>query len=188
VSVAAGRPAIGRPVLRLLLRRALPQALLLCALGALLGLGLNALRPDPLPIDLPGALLLNESGASVVFTEGARRLFDEGRYIFVDARDAEHFARGHIEGAFGMPLSEFDALYPELQTWTAGQPLLVYAARERFLVADDLARRLRQEGEPDVVILGSGYEGWTARGYPVETGREGLLGSSADWSSPGAPD
>lgn len=158
-----------------LLRRALPQALLLIVLGTIMGFALNATRLDPLPVNLPGNLLLTESGARAVFLGKARDLFEEGQFIFIDARGSDTFIEGHIEGAFALPLEQFAELYPELQTWTAGQPLLVYGSAADIVVVDDLAHLLLKAGEKEVVLLATGFEGWTSRDYPVESGPDGLL-------------
>ena len=159
-----------------LLLKALPQALVLTAIGAAAGFALNARHVDPLPLDLSGFFLLTDSGAEVVFPGRARALFDRGEHIFVDARDEGDYLTNHIEGAFSLPLPRFDELLPELLTWTAGQPILVYGGERDFVSADDLARRLKTSGEEEVVLLAPGFEAWAARGLPVESGDGGLLG------------
>lgn len=158
-----------------LLLKALPQALILIAVGAAAGFALNARRTDPLPLDLPGFYLLPESGAKVVLPGQARELFDQGDHIFVDARDEGDYLAQHIEGAFSLPLERFDELRTELLTWTAGQPILVYGSQNDFVSADDLARRLKTSGET-VVLLVPGFEAWSARGLPLESGDAGILG------------
>lgn len=143
--------------------------------GAGAGATLNALRPDPLPYALPGTVLEMESGVRAVFIREAHRLFEAGDYIFVDAREDAEFRAGHIEGALSLPGEQFNALYPELQAWAAGQPLLVYGGSENLLAADELARALREEGEKQLLVFAAGFEGWRARGYPIETGDAGRL-------------
>jgi len=162
-----------------LLRRAVLPALIVVAIGAAGGFTLNHLRTDPLPLDLPGHLLLTESGARGVFLGEARRMFDEAEYIFVDVRGTEAFLEEHIEGALSLPLTRFQELYPELQVWSAGQPVLVYGSKGNFLEVDDLARRLRDRGEEEVTFLIPGFEGWTDKGFPVESGSDGLLDPAA---------
>jgi rhodanese-related sulfurtransferase len=156
-------------------RRIALEILAILLLGAGAGAVLNALRPDLLPYALPGTVLETESGVRAVFIREAHRLFEAGDYVFVDARAEDEFRAGHIEGALSLPVERFSALYPELQVWTAGQPLLVYGGSEDLLAADQLARALREQGEKQLVIFAAGYEGWRARGYPVETGDAGRL-------------
>jgi len=172
--------AASRSFLAGLLRRAVPETLVLIALGAAAGFALNARRADPLPLDLPGFLLLPESGAQVVFPMQAREHFEAGDHIFVDARAEAAYVERHIEGALSVPVARFDELAAELRLWTAGQPVVVYGSEHDFVSADDLARRLIAAGEQQVVLLVPGLEAWVARGLPVETGSDGILGNSGD--------
>jgi rhodanese-related sulfurtransferase len=153
----------------------LTEAGILIVLATALGLMVNAVRRDPLPLNLPGHLLLTESGARVVFLSEAQRLYDDADYVFVDARDEAAFLAGHIEGALSLPTQRFAELYPELKLWTAGQPLLLYGDAGNLLTADDLAIQLLKAGEARVLLLAEGLNGWLARGYPVATGSDGLL-------------
>ncbi len=171
------------------LTRAVPQALVIIVVGAALGFFLNSTRTDPLPLDLPAAQLLTESGAQVVFLGTAYELFEGVEYIFVDARPQEAFVEAHIPAAFNLPLSEFDLLYRELQGWTASQPLVVYGRASEFNFADDLARRLLESGEQEVLLMAPGFEGWVERGYPTESGEDGLLvAPREDWQDDGWDD
>jgi rhodanese-related sulfurtransferase len=176
-----------RSLLTGLLLRAFPQALLLLAVGAAVGFALNARRADPLPVNLPGFLLLTESGAQVVFPMRARELFDQGLHVFVDARREDAYIEQHIEGAFSLPIARFDELAPELRLWTAGQPILVYGSERDFVSADDLARRLIASGEKEVLLLAPGFEAWAARGLPLESGDGGILGEASGAGGAGAP-
>lgn len=151
------------------------EAFVLLLLGLGLGLTVNAVRRDPLPYNLPGSLLLTESGARVIMLGAARRHFDEAHYVFVDARDEASFLAGHIQGALSLPPERFQELYPELQLWTAGQPLLLYGESGNILACDDLAQQLRDAGEEVVVILSAGFDAWEEHGFPTDAGPEGLL-------------
>jgi rhodanese-related sulfurtransferase len=151
------------------------EVFLLLALGAAVGLARNAWRADPLPLDLPGSMLLTESGARVVFHGEALERYRSAETIFVDARDQEAFLAGHIDGALSVPLAEVSRLAEELELWSGGQPLLIYGAAENLLRADELARQLRERVTSELMILAGGFERWQARGYPVADGPVGLL-------------
>jgi rhodanese-related sulfurtransferase len=156
-------------------RYLLEVALVVC-LGAAAGVIVNGLRADGLPYDLPGSVLHTESGVRAIFLSEAHRRYEKADYIFVDAREREEFRAGHIEGALSLPMAEFTTLYPELQNWTAGQPLIVYGSGENLLAPDGLAGLLRERGEKNLLLFVSGIEGWRTRGFPVATGAEGELG------------
>jgi 3-mercaptopyruvate sulfurtransferase SseA len=46
----------------------------------------------------------------------AKNAFDSNEAVFVDVRDADSFAAGHIPGARSIPLSELPSRLEELQT------------------------------------------------------------------------
>jgi rhodanese-related sulfurtransferase len=171
--MSASRPPLA--AMRRFWPRLLIEALVLAAIGAVAGLARNAARTEPLPYDLPETLLLAESGARPVFAREALRLYEAGDFIFVDAREPEEFLAGHVAGALSLPAGRCDELYDSLRLWAGGQPLLVYAGRDNFLPADELAHRLRERGEPRVLVLAAGFEGWAAQGCPVEAGTDGIL-------------
>lgn len=158
----------------------LTEIAILLLMATVLGLAINAVRRDPLPYDLPAATLSTRSGAQIVFLSEARRLFEEGNYVFVDTREEAAFLREHIEGALSLPARDFAALYPELTVWTGGQPLLLYGASGNLLSADDVAQQLRAAGMLDVRMLAEGLGEWKARGYPTATGADGLLTPQGD--------
>jgi hypothetical protein len=41
----------------------------------------------------------------------ARKLYDRGEYIFVDARSREDYEQGHIKGAVSLPLGQFEDVW-----------------------------------------------------------------------------
>lgn len=155
--------------------RIIVETTLILVVGAAAGIAINAARSEPLPYDLSGSHLLTESGAQIIPPGKARKLFEEGEYVFIDARQSADYIQNHIEAALSLPTARFDALYPELKLWSGGQPLLIYGSEVEVSVADDLARRLMEMGEEKVAILTAGFEAWQTRGYPVEAGADGLL-------------
>ncbi|MEA3231463.1 MAG: rhodanese-like domain-containing protein, partial [Thermodesulfobacteriota bacterium] len=38
----------------------------------------------------------------------ARKLYDSGKFVFVDARSRDDYEEGHIKGAVSLPVGEFD--------------------------------------------------------------------------------
>jgi rhodanese-related sulfurtransferase len=174
------------------LEHRLTECAIVLLIATVLGLAINAVRRDPLPYDLPAATLSTRSGARIVFLSEARRLFEEGNFVFIDTRDEAAFLREHIEGALSLPASDFAELYPELTVWTAGQPLLLYGASGNLLTADDVAQQLHTAGMQDLRMLAEGLGGWKARGYPTASGADGILTPQPEeaWddTEPGARD
>ena len=86
---------------------------LLALVPALLGISVNAVRPDPLAWRAKAPYEIYSecrelSGAAGTIT-AAEILRDPGTALLVDVRPADRYALGHIRGAVSSP---YDSLYP----------------------------------------------------------------------------
>lgn len=97
----------------------------------------------------------------------------EGRVIFVDARDEEHYADGHIPGAY-----ELDPYHPENQIGTvlpvcqAAEEVIVYCTGGECEDADTAAIILRDAGlsNKKIFVYGGGFTEWHDNHLPLEAG------------------
>lgn len=97
---------------------------------------------------------------------------DRGGWHFVDVRELDEWAVGHIPGARHMPRGflevRADLEHPKRDPWLAdrSRKLLLYCGGGmRSALA---AQTLLAMGFSEVVSLAEGFSGWTRRGYPVE--------------------
>jgi sulfur-carrier protein adenylyltransferase/sulfurtransferase len=106
--------------------------------------------------------------------EALRRLEAPGRegWHFVDVREPDEYAEGHIPGARSSPRGflevRADLEHAKRDPWFADRerPLVLYCGGgNRSALA---AWTLRQMGFRNVVSMAEGFHGWTERGYPVE--------------------
>jgi rhodanese-related sulfurtransferase len=147
------------------------------------GLGWNALRAHRLPMRLPAAYYELESKATPLFLKQARRLFDAGQAVFVDARPADVYAEGQIEGAYSLPLDRWEEIYPALSGWIAGHRIVIYAGENGVHEADDLARALASRKVSDSLdVYVGGFEEWKEAGLPLR------MGPDPTWSPEGDDD
>ena len=130
---------------------------------------------------LPAAFYNVESGAKPLLLAGARRLFREGKAVFIDARTSDEYEKGQIQGAFNVPFEQWRDLYVDLAPWLENQKIVVYASPEEIAQADDLAGALASRGHRDqlLVYVGS-IDEWRAAGLPVRTGPDPVLGPETD--------
>lgn len=79
--------------------------------------------------------------------------------LWIDARSAEDFARGHAVGALNLPAAEWDARIEAVLTeWTPGRAVIVYCGGNDCHASETVARRLREElGLGDVRVLTDGW-------------------------------
>ena len=87
--------------------------------------------------------------------------------LWVDARPVDEFERGHIpdavslsEDRWGEALSEFLA-----KQWSPGKRIVVYCSAASCNLAEDVARRLRDEAKlpNEIRILKGGWEAWSEK-------------------------
>lgn len=88
----------------------------------------------------------------------------KSEYQFIDVREAEEYAAGHIPGAVNIPLSEFMARVDEINE--EAPALLVCNSGVRSAQA---AGYLISMGYDQVFNLEAGAKGWLKRGFPLES-------------------
>ena len=108
--------------------------------------------------------------------EEARRLLeapDREGWHFLDVREPDEFAAGHVPGARSSPRGflevKADLEHPKRDPWLAdrSRKLVLYCGGgHRSALA---AATLQEMGFENVRSLAEGWTGWTSRGYPVET-------------------
>jgi len=106
--------------------------------------------------------------------EALRLLEQPGRdgWCFVDVREPDEFAAGHIPGARSSPRGflevRADLEHPKRDAWWAdrSRKLVLYCGGgHRSALA---ARTLSEMGFESVRSLAEGFSGWTQRRYPIE--------------------
>lgn len=159
------------------LQRILLDAVVIAALGATIGLGINhRLVNDafagrlaaPAPVAATPASRLPQP----VLLAEVRELAAAGA-VLVDARDGVPYADGHLPGALNLSLGEVDAQLAGFRQQVAAEKMLViycngYGCPDSF----DLGVRLLQEGYRDVRVFEGGFPEWRDAGLPVEKGRK----------------
>ncbi|HUU81107.1 MAG TPA: rhodanese-like domain-containing protein [Acidobacteriota bacterium] len=148
-------------------------AILLVA--AAIGLMVNQMRPDPLPLVgvwSPEARVKLELGESIVISlEGSLEFFFNKKPVFVDARSPELYERGHIEGALNLPWDDFEKLFREVLKGISNDAVLVtYCDGEGCGQSHELALALFKEGYKNVRVLVGGLRLWQEAQLPVAKG------------------
>jgi rhodanese-related sulfurtransferase len=129
------------------------------------------------PTDLT-ALRVRANGLQAIDLTLAVQLFEDsrrqnGQVVFIDARDENHYTKGHVPGAF-----TFDPFQPEkylelvLPVCRAAEQVVVYCTGGRCEDSLDASILLRDAGVPTqkILVFTGGISEWTAGGLPVEAG------------------
>lgn len=155
-----------------LLAKIFGQSLGILALSAALALGVNALRPDGLPLAqaTQSAVQLDKASGEIGIKDAAV-LFITGRAVFLDARSQYEFEQGHIQGALSLPPREFASQFQDLKPKLAGkEAVITYCDGDRCPLSHALAEHLRNAGVKNVFVLKNGWTLWQAEKLPTVAG------------------
>lgn len=142
-------------------------ALALLVAGFGLGLFLYSLQPDVSPLLQPYRAAWPKAVQRLSLDQ-ARRLWEQGA-TFVDAREPETYALGHIPRAVNLPAQPLPSeqtvgvvagLQPHL-------PLVLYCDTDQCGAARHLAGWISQRKLALVAVFDEGWQGWRQSGAPV---------------------
>ena len=138
------------------------QAFSIAILSSVLGIGINSLRKEDIPI-------LSSSSTDMDLSmdiEIAEKLFHEKKAIFVDARPPEFYKKLHIKGAINIPAGEGEKL--KKKNIPNDKIIITYCDDNVCILSKELAMELYSLGFNNVYYLKNGFTAWTSRNLPVE--------------------
>jgi len=99
----------------------------------------------------------------------AKKIFDEKRAYFVDARSEAAFRIRHIKGALICSLGDFDRdIVPFKKKVALDALVVVYCSSETCGIARRVATKLVDSGYTNIRIYAGGWAEWAKAGYPAE--------------------
>jgi len=153
------------------MRKSVLQMAALALVGALAGLGFNAVSPKKLPLVQPANKTVDNF--RMVTTEEVKYYLAEQGAKLVDARSPEEYSLGHIPGALSLPDDGFDSAFPTLQAQIKTAPfVIIYCSGGSCATSEHLAKKLADKGIPGekLLIYGDGFPGWMRAKNPIESG------------------
>lgn len=159
------------------LSRTLLEALVILAVGVLIGLSVNyRLVIDAFAGKVEAPAVATETGdrehrfPAPIDLEGLRSEL-QGGALAVDARIPELFAEGHIPGAVSLPLADLDQDLPAFKEKIPPTRRIItycngYGCPDSF----DLGVELLAAGYTDVLVFEGGMPAWQDAGLPVAKG------------------
>jgi len=147
-------------------------------MAVVLGLIVNQLRSDSMPLLgdwSPEARITLKFGKNILIPfEEAKDKFLTGSAVFLDARTPELYQEGHIQGAFNLPLAEFDQLSEKVFMEFPEDTLIVtYCDGEDCALSAELAQKLKEIGYGNVRVLHNGWSVWKSHQLPSQGEKEG---------------
>ncbi len=153
------------------------QVISIIIVSSIFGVGYNAVRTESLSLLYQKPVertveevdsLLSEttilSAPEYINLESAKEMYDR-EIIFIDARDEEEFAEGHIKGAILAPSTpELVQLFPDRSS-----AIVTYCSGGDCDVSQELAEELMYDWEYErIFVYLGGWPEWKRAGYPVE--------------------
>jgi len=152
--------------------RAFRQALAIAALGLLAGAAVHFPLVKRFVRGEFRETFLSQAeypGVRLITLEEGEDLWAGGGAVFIDARPATPYGRGHIPGARNLSAEEEDAwLSAVVGGILRERTLVVYCEGGDCQSSLLLAKRLHGEGFKDIRVLAGGWEAWTKAGLPEE--------------------
>lgn len=103
-------------------------------------------------------------------------LYEQGLFVFVDARDDAHYQAGHVPGAWQFNHYRSEQFLPTvLPLCLAAQKVIVYCTGGSCEDSEFAAMMLRDGGVPaeNLYVYLGGIAEWTRNGLPIESGIRG---------------
>jgi rhodanese-related sulfurtransferase len=158
-----------------LFHRILRETILILIISFSAGLGFNMLRPDRLPLvadcSAEGRLKARFGEEATISLEEAQQAFYSKNGVFLDARPANEYWAGHIQGARNIPIEDFDRHFDKATADLALDSLIItYCDGEQCTLSIKLAKNLKEMGYENVRILVNGWTLWKEQNLPVAEG------------------
>ncbi len=148
------------------------QALAIVVVASMIGLGVNLVSSKGIAWIYvpPEEVVVSGLKIPLVDEQTAHRHYESGATIFLDTREKEPYADGHIKGAFHLPSPEKEERFPAVEPLIGEDALLIlYCHGPECEMAEEVAGFLAQLGYKKMMIMTSGFHAWEKAGYPVES-------------------
>jgi rhodanese-related sulfurtransferase len=155
--------------------RILRETILILIISFAAGLVFNWFRPDRLPLiadwTVEGRLKARFGEKAVISFEEARQAFISKNGVFLDARPANEYWAGHIQGARNIPIEDFDRHFDQATADLALDSLIIaYCDGEHCTLSIKLAKKLKEMGYENIRILVNGWSLWRKHHLPEAEG------------------
>ena len=99
----------------------------------------------------------------------AKKIYDTGGAVFVDARTEEDYLEGRIAGAVLLPACQFEEYIDNFRkTIPPFTMIITYCSGRECEDSHVLAQCLLDEGYTDISVFVDGYPAWEEKGFPIE--------------------
>ncbi len=162
------------------MKKVLPAMIFLLVASTVIGLGINAVKPDGIPLigdyrevqyGADSAIVppsAEESDPPFITLKEAYGLYNDPETVFLDARDPEDYRAGYITGAINLPFDWFDDYWPDVEPrLNKDAVIVVYCSGAECELSLYEGRYLAEEGYKNIRIFFGGWTEWAEQGFPT---------------------
>ena len=155
------------------------DAFIIVLLGIFIGFSFNYARKDGLSVKkkLGDAEQQSAGNASKpvepvwIELSEAKRYFEEGNALFIDAREKEEYIDGHIRASVNIPYSAYLKDHPDISSIVdRGKIIITYCSGSECEASIQLAYAMWEKGYSGIKIFFGGWQEWVNAGLPAEKG------------------
>ena len=103
-----------------------------------------------------------------VSLDQVRRLLEEKKALFIDARNREDFRKGHIRGAWSVPALEMERYFDKLMTVPSDTMAVIYCNASDCHLGRMLIDFLKELHFTNLFLYDDGWDGWEKAKMPSE--------------------
>lgn len=145
------------------------QAVVLLAVSAGVGFGLNRMAAEPLPWEREPVSFEDERWVMVTGAEVMEHI-NAGSAMVIDARAPEDYASGHILGAINIPEKNLPDSFMEYADFLPRDLLLiVYCGGGDCDQSVKVLELMHTMGFTELGLYEAGWEDWERQGFPADS-------------------
>lgn len=160
------------------------EAISLLILATVVAFGANFISPKGIPligtwydnrshIELEKPPYYDPDFDSLLTMEDTFILWKSGKAVFIDTREPDEYAKGHILGAINLPFEKWDDYWDEVSLYLSPESKIVtYCGGFDCDISVDAARELKVLGYLNTYIFTGGYNKWLKLNLPQKTSDE----------------
>lgn len=164
----------------MIIKKILRECSVFISLSFIFALAANAVLPGGIPLvgqwDVEKGVVTADAENDAIDNDieiddvnAAKRIYDSGKAVFVDARPVEVFSEAHIQGAVSMPVGQF---YEHIESFMSMYPedtyIVVYCSGRACTDSHELAQLLIEIGYETIGVFIDGIDGWEKNGFPID--------------------
>jgi rhodanese-related sulfurtransferase len=105
----------------------------------------------------------------------AKQKYDEGKYIFFDARGEVFYKNGHIKSAINVTLEDLKSNIARYENkYPKDTKIIVYCNGSECAPSYDIAKYLIDRGFKSIEVFYGGWNDWVNAKYPIDTNKNAL--------------